>query len=253
MKAYILSVDGSVRSPSLLKTLENFGIEIHVTSGSTPDKAREYVEAHPRSKFKSASLNEYELACAYGHSLMHQESLNSGDEWAFFFEDDADLNVALFEVFLGSLSSMPKGLILLGTCGGIAWRASRFENLGLFRVFGNAVSGSHAYLADRESIEMMVEKEKNLPNYADGFARPRGLQLYVRYPFVAYQIKDNNPIILRESGQDSRNKFKRKIAWLYHDCIEFYKFGFTGGRYVESIVNKRIVKKLLFKLPGCRD
>jgi len=253
MKAYILSVDGTIRSPSLLQTLESFGIEVHVTSGSTPDKALKYVEVNPRSKFKSAKLNEYELACAYGHLQMHQESLSSGDQKAFFFEDDAYLNVDLFGSFLRSLSAMPKGLILLGTCGGIAWKASRFENLSLFRVFGNAVSGSHAYLADRNSIEMMVGKEKNLLNYADKFARPRSLDLYVRYPFVAFQIKENNPIILRESGQDTRSKLRREIAWLYHDCVEFYKFGFAGGRYIESVIKKSVVRRLVFKLPGCRD
>ncbi len=253
MKAYILSVDGSVRSPLLIETLEYFGIEVHITSGSTPEKALKYVEAHPRGKFRSAKLNEYELACAYGHLQMHQVSLSNRDERAFFFEDDAHLDIDLFESFLESLSGIPTGLTLLGTCGGIAWKASRLKKLSLFQVFGNAVSGSHAYLADRNSIEMMVSKEKNLPNYADGFPRPRGLSLYVRYPFVAFQIKENSPIILRESGQDSRSGFRRKIAWMYHDSVEFYKFGFFGGRYIESVIEQSIARKLLFKLPGCRD
>lgn len=198
-------------------------------------------------------FNPYEFACAYGHKRMYEMAILNGDERALFFEDDATLDEILFESLITSLKVLPTGVILLGACGGLAWKAKSKGDLNLLRIVENAFSGSHAYIMDRKTIEYLYVQSIRLTDHGDRFRRARKTKLYVTFPYVGFQLKDNNPIIIRADGTDARSLFRRRIAWFFYDIIDLIKFKFLGGRFLSSLKDSSLVHLQMTKIPGCRD
>jgi hypothetical protein len=253
MRAYVLSLEGVPRSEILIETLVSFGIEVIIVSGTTVNKAQEHLRVAKKRYRLSASMNSYEIASAFGHHEMYRRSILNNDDYALFFEDDAIFDLEKFTFFIRNVKGFPKGIVLLGSCGGYAWNSNNENPLNTYRVIENMISGSHAYLADKETILMLFNKTKYLTNFADRFPRTRKHNLYVMYPFAAYQLKNAIPDIQRESGADTRGQKRRVISKIIYDIIDFAKFGYIGGRSMANFVDIKFFKKKVIVLPGCRD
>lgn len=233
--------------------LESAGVSVCIISGTTVESAKEHLQAIPSSRRKRNQLNEAERACAYGHLKMLMEAYSQGEDWNLFLEDDAVLNIKAFENLLSNVNKLPKGLTLLGVCGGLSYKKPFNRELKLFRIVENMFNGSHAYIADRDSIKEIIQKSWDLPDYADRFPRPRKTKLYVSFPFVAFQMKENTPIIAREHGIDSRGRLRKTLSLVFYDLRDLRNSHFLGGRTFGYLMNNPKPGKYFLKLPGCRD
>jgi hypothetical protein len=253
MKAYILALTGEPRNHELIPTLKSAGVEISIVSGTTVERAKKHLQEIQAPRRRGNQLNDFERACAYGHLKMQIEAYSEGGDWNLFLEDDAVLEKNSLEQFLGGVHKFPNGIILLGVCGGLAYKRSVNLELGLFRLVENMFNGSHAYIADRDSIRNVIKSSWDLPNYADRFPRPRKTKMYVCYPFTAFQMKDNSPDISREAGIDSRGRLKKTLSLAFHDLRDLYTSHFLSGRTLGFLMNPTKARKFILRLPGCRD
>ena len=253
MKAYILALNGEPRNHDLIPTLESAGVKVCIISGTTVEKTKEHLRGIPIPRRGGNRLNDFERACAYGHLKMQMEAFSQGEDWNLFLEDDAVLEKESFENLLSKLSSLPKGLTQLGVCGGLAYTKPFNAELKLFRLVENMFNGSHAYIADRDSIEEVIQRSWDLPDYADRFPRPRKIKMFVLFPFVAYQMKDNAPTISREDGMDSRGRLRKTLSLVFHDIKDLRESHFLSGRTLGYLMSQPKSRKYLLRLPGCRD
>jgi hypothetical protein len=253
ISAYILSLDGKPRNQELVPQLQSIGVTTILISGTTVDKSETYLHSVNRSRIRSAKMNKFELACAYGHHEMYRRALEAHEVVAFFFEDDAVIDAEELRSFLEKLPKISKRIILLGSCGGVAFRKSLRLMPGVHRILENMVSGSHAYLADEAAIKILYARSKSLNNFADRFPRNRSVKLLVTYPFISHQIKGIPPEITREDGLDNRSNFIRILAQIMYDFIDYLKFGFLSGRAINNLIKKEIFLRYFIHLPGCRD
>ena len=253
MKAYILALNGEPRNHDLIPTLESAGVNVCIISGTTVESAKEHLRGIPIPRRKGNQLNDFERACAYGHLKMQIEAFSQGENWNLFLEDDAVLDKESFENLLSESSKLPKGLTLLGVCGGLAYKKPFNGELKLFRLVENMFNGSHAYIVDRDSIGEMIQKNWDLTNYADRFPRPRKIKSFVLFPFVAFQMKENAPIIAREDGMDSRGRFRKILSLVFHDIKDLRESHFLSGRTLGYLMSQPKPKKYFLRLPGCRD
>jgi hypothetical protein len=189
INAYILSLDGKPRNEELIPQLHSIGVTTILISGTTVDRTQTYLRSAHRSKIRSAKMNKFELACAFGHNEMYRRALERHDDFALFFEDDAIIKTDELRNFLVKLPKFSKKIIMLGSCGGVAFRKSKKSIPGVHKILENMVSGSHAYLADEGAIKILYGKSKSLNNFADRFPRKRSVKLLITYPFISYQIK----------------------------------------------------------------
>jgi len=253
MNAYILALNGEPRNHNLIPTLESAGVNVCIVSGTTVESAKEHLREIPISRRRGKHLNDFERACAYGHLKMQMKAFSQGEDWNLFLEDDAVLDKESFEDLLNKVAKLPKGFTLLGVCGGLAYKKPFNEELKLFRLFENAFNGSHAYIADRDSIREVIQKSRDLPDYADRFPRPRKIKMFVQFPFVALQMKENVPIISREDGMDSRGSLRKTLSLVFHDIRDLCETHFLSGRTLGYLMSSPKSRKYLLKLPGCRD
>lgn len=253
MKAYILALNGEPRNHDLIPTLESAGVNVCIISGTTVDSAKEHLRGIPIPRRKGNQLNDFERACAYGHLKMQMEAFSQGEKWNLFLEDDAILHKESFEILISNLSKLPEGLTLLGVCGGLAYKKPFNRELSLFRLVENMFNGSHAYIADRDSLREVIQTSWDLPDYADRFPRPRKIKMFVVFPFVAFQMKENVPIISREDGMDSRGRLRKTMSLLFHDINDFRESHFLSGRTLGYLTSKSKSRKHFLRLPGCRD
>jgi len=253
MKAYILALNGEPRNPDLIPSLVFAGLNVCIISGTTIESAKKYLQGINSSKRRGGQLNDYERACAYGHLKMQTEAYSQGDDWNLFLEDDAVLDKNLFEKILGAVNQLPSGITLLGVCGGLAYRRPFNIELGLFKLVENMFNGSHAYIADRVTIGEVIKSSWDLPNYADRFPRPRRTKMFVLYPFVAFQMKENSPVISRAAGIDSRGRLKKTLSLAFYDLKDLRKAGFLSGRTLGFLLSRFRTRNFFLRLPGCRD
>lgn len=253
MKAYILALDGEPRNHELIPTLKSAGVNVCIISGTTVESAKEHLRGISILRRERNQLNDFERACAYGHLKMQREAFSQGEDWNLFLEDDAVLDKESFENLISKLSELPKGLTLLGVCGGLAYKKPFNRELNLFRLVENMFNGSHAYIADRDSIGEVIKTSWNLPDYADRFPRPRKVKMFVLFPFVALQMKENVPIISREDGMDSRGRLRKTLSLFFYDIKDFRESHFLSGRTLGYLTSQSKSRKYFLRLPGCRD
>lgn len=253
ISAYILSLDGKPRNQELVPQLESIGVTTILISGTTVDKTETYLHSVKRSRIRSAQMNKFELACAYGHHEMYRRALERNDVMALFFEDDAVIKTDELRSFLEKRPEISKRIIMLGSCGGVAFRKPLRLMPGVHRILENMVSGSHAYLADEAAIKILYGRSKSLNNFADRFPRKRSVKLLVTYPFISHQTKGIPSEITREDGLDNRSDFIRLLSQIMYDFIDYLKFGFLSGRAINILRKKKIFLRYFINLPGCRD
>lgn len=252
LKAYVLSPDRSVRNSRLLPTLDEFRIPYEFVDGSSVINTLSYLKEidHPFSEKHVFTKEQY--ACSFGHLLMHQKALNDDYEWSLFFENDATLNSDLLKVLLNSLSLLPRGIILLGSCGGWARKSFRIDigGVSIHKVFNSAVTGSHAYLVKTEHLTNMIPVEKELKSLADEFNR-RNLPMFIILPFISYQEGATASEIPLRSTSTTSSNFRKLISSVKNDLLDLRRLKRLGNRSIRLEFLEGKVAKFLHILPGC--
>lgn len=263
INAYVLSLNKEPRNEQLIPNLISADIKVNLLTGITPESANNLPNINERRKFtldrlKSQSMNGFELACALGHHKMYEQSILKNDSCAFFFEDDAVLNLSEFLDFVSKVKYLPSGIFLLGACGGAAWRKplnvlEGNRQTAIYKVVENIVGGSHAYFADRNVISNLYKKSINLRSVSDKYPRSRKVRLYVVFPYVSTQQK--NPIVLihRDQNLKQRSFILVLVTSIVQDILDLAKFGFLSGRSLFFFSKFGFLKKIIILLPGCRD
>ena len=252
IKAYILSPDRQMRNPDLIPTLGHLRIPFEIIDKSSVPNTLEYLSKQNKTQNKDLPFTIQQLACTYGHYLMHQEALRGTAEWALFFENDATIDLDLLILLLDSVEMLPNGLILLGTCGGWA-RKSRTVELGelaIHKVFNSAVTGSHAYLIKASFLNQFIKVEKDLSSLADEFIR-EALPMFVTKPFVSYQEGFTPSEIPLKSSTSKGSSLRRISSAMVADWKDYPRLGRFGNRLLRLEFFERLLSNVLLKLNGC--
>jgi len=251
-KAYILSPDRRMRNPDLIPTLEHLKIPIQIIDKSSVPNTLEYLSKQNKTQTKDSPFTIQQLACTYGHYLMHQEALRGMDEWALFFENDATIDSDLLIHLLDSVEMLPNGLILLGSCGGWARKKQTIElsELTIHKVFNSAVTGSHAYLIKTGLLKQFTGVEKNLTSLADEFIR-EALPMFVTKPFVSYQEGFTPSEIPLKSSASKGSSLRRIASAIFADLRDYPRLGRFGNRLLRLEFFERLFSNILMKLDGC--
>ena len=258
LKSYILSPDREMRSPNLLFSLEKLKIPFEIIDASSITETKRYLQSNYVIRKKSLSfstshkITEAQLACTYGHFLMHEAFNKNKDEWGLFLENDATIDIKLLIKILRSLKNLPRGVILLGACGGWArknpeWMA---QDVAIHRVFNSAITGSHAYLVHISLIEKIIHLEKNLVSLADEFIR-KDLNLYITVPYASLQNGLGVSSIPLSSHSSSVSVWRRGLSSFLWDFRDIWRLGRFGNRALRLQIFERALSRLLLKLPGC--
>lgn len=252
IRAFILSPNRNMRSPNLLPSLDALGISYEVVDKSNVENTLLYLESIKVEFPTVASFTPEQLACTYGHLLMHQRAIEVGAQWTLFFENDATLDIALLRVILDSLDSLPKGIFLLGSCGGWAKRHAtlKLDGTNVHRVLNSAVTGSHAYFVKTEYIPNMISEESALTSLADEFVR-KNLPMYITVPFVSYQEGFTPSQIPLSSKGFRRGRGRSLLSSLKADILDLMRLGRLGNRCLRLDFLEIYISKFLMKLQGC--
>ena len=250
VRAFVLSVEKVPRNSKLLEDLSSLGIASQVVTGATPDLAFEYSQKDEFKDRYRAVMSKQQMACTFGHRLMFIEALNHKESHFLFLEDDAVLDMQILADFLNKITRAPRGLILLGACGGFARRHLSIDEFQILRTIGDTVAGSHAYLLDKKSIPDLLNGTEGCGFLADSFSRKVTSQ-YVLLPYCATQMKDSFTYIpLRSSGQEF-SWIRNLLAPLKMDLIDYWHTGIFGGRFMRLPMVEKYFEKIFIKLPGC--
>lgn len=241
-----------MRNPDLLPTLDAMNISWEIVDKSNPENTLEYLESINSAFPTVESFTREQLACTYGHLLMHQRAIEFGTEWSLFFENDATLDAALLGIFLNSLDSLPKGLFLLGSCGGWAKRNAVLEldGLNVHKVFNSAVTGSHAYFVKTENLRHLISEEFSLTSLADEFIR-KNLPMYITVPFVSYQEGFTPSQIPLSSKGLRRGIWRSLLSSFKADVLDLRRLRRLGNRCLRLNFMEIHISKFLMGLQGC--
>jgi hypothetical protein len=250
--AYILSVENTPRSRTLISTLTKFQIPFTIVTGATPQLAEKYFNEYGVNKGR-VKLTAQELACTFGHRKMYQLAIQENVDTGLFFEDDAILNEDSFRRLFNKLRKTPRGILLLGTCGGWAHKKQIF-NFGVddsvYDVFATMITGSHAYIADKESIYRLFEGTEGLPKLADQFNRDKSTRLMVTLPFIALQ-EGLDQSYIHNTHVASTLFIRRLLSSIHSDLQEYVLQKNVGSRVFRLKEFELIISQFLTKLPGC--
>ena len=250
IRAFILSVEKIPRNIKLIEVLNLLGIQFEIITGATPDLAFEYSQQKEFHGQYREEMSKEEMAVTYGHRLMFLSALKSSEKYFLFFEDDAVVDVKNFNELLNTVKVIPKGLILLGACGGFARKFKTIGNMQVLKTIGNTALGSHAYLVDKESIPDLLLGTEGCKFLADHFARRKTRQ-YVVLPYCAKQLTDSFTYVPKISAGFKRSRIRNMLAPLKMDLIDYFHTGICGGRFLRLAVVEKFFAIFLVKLPGC--
>lgn len=250
VQAFILSLDGTCRNKMLIPKLMELGIKYQIISGTGPDEAMQYVVG---KNVVRNIMTSSQMACTLGHRLMHQAALESSADWFIFLEDDATIEPDFSMSVIKVLTQLGSKVILLGSCGGIVHKRP-IAQLGSYEIFlfkFNAVTGSHAYLANREATSDMFDSSWGLPRLADSFSRSSSTDLCVVLPFLSFQASGGQTFIPLKSSQDTNQIHRKILSSLKADFLDLYNFRKFGARTLRLVELEKIVSKFFRILPGC--
>lgn len=252
VKAFVLSPDQKMRSSELLPTLTTMGISFEIVDGSSVKDTLLYL-AKRTSKISSRCMfTDEQLACTYGHMLMHECAVASDVEWAIFLENDATLDPILLGAILENLPNLPDGIIMLGSCGGWSFKKSctDFSRIKLHKVFNSAVTGSHAYMIKASLLPEIIASECDLVSLADEFIRP-SLPMYITLPFVSFQEGFTASEIPLPSGALHKGRLRACVSSLRADLSDLRRINRIGNRFLRLSFLQDFVSKFFLNLPGC--
>ena len=250
-KAFILTTSMEPRNSSLLDSLKALNIPYEFFMDASPQLAREYLSELVPVKVRN--MSDGEVACAYGHLMIYLKILEEKCDWGLILEDDAVLITENFPRVLNE-ELRRKSILLLGTCGGLSFRkAHKMLGKKFFRMFGNPLVGSHAYIVTRECAKQLYEWNKEILAPADAFLRPKEINLYVQYPYSAWQLSATTTYISRELQSIKTSRTRILAGKIKADFMELKRSGRIGTRIANTTVLRLFLSPLLKKLPGCRD
>ena len=252
--ALILSVNLTPRNPNLIESLRKAGISHHVVTGSSPTIARDHFQKN-FSDFRPYSImSDSQLAGTFGHFLMYQRAIALDYDFTIFLEDDCELDFLGLKDFVSTTNLYPKGLVLLGACGGfVRKKPITIQGFSFFEAIGDTVAGAHAYVLPKSLYADFQNRAFFLQMLADSFHRNRETKMYVLVPYLATQIKDVPSFIpLIQIGQ-STNPIRQILSSVRYDLSDRIRFGIWGGRFLRLPMPEKIAGLILKKLPGCKD
>jgi hypothetical protein len=258
IKCYILSPDRKMRSPELLSSLEQLKIPFEIIDNSSITHLHQYLQSDSTLNMKSLAfktshkISEAQLACTFGHYLMHNALSKSGYEWGIFLENDATIDINLMGQLLGSLEKLPRGIVLLGACGGWARKNPVFiaKSMAFHTILNSAITGSHAYLVHSSLISEMTYFEKDLISLPDEFIRGK-LKMYITIPYVSFQsglFPSSIPLV---SPTSRTSLYRIILSSCYLDLNDICLLGRYGNRVLRLKTFERIISRFFMKLPGC--
>ena len=250
IRAFILSVENQPRNLDLIKDLHKLKIQYQIVTGATPELAFKYSQSKEFEGNFRAIMSKQQMACTYGHRLMFEESMKCQESFFLFLEDDAVLDIGNLEKILLQLVHLPKGIVLLGACGGFARGHLQIDDFQVLRTVGDTAAGSHAYLVNKESIPDLHQGTDGCKFLADSFSR-KETGLFIVVPYCASQLKDSFTYIPLKSKQEKHSKLRNLLAPLKMDLIDYYRTGIFGGRFLRLPVIEKYSEKIFVKLPGC--
>lgn len=260
LQSYILCHDKKMRSPNLLLSLKKLRIPLEIIDGSTIEETIKYLQCNSNIHKKSRAFQlshkviEAQLACTFGHLIMHNAFKKSEREWGLFLENDATIDTDLLSKILESIENLPRGIILLGACGGWARKTPELivQNVELHRVFNSAITGSHAYLVHISQIEKMIRLEKNLVSLADEFIREK-MKMYITVPYISLQSGSSASSIQLTSRYKSMSIWRKVFSSLFWDIRDIRRLGRCGNRALRLEIFESALDSFLLKLPGCNE
>ena len=197
MRAFILTVSGKWRGEEIVRELDELGIPYQVIEGVDgtllSDEALVGLYASRAARFLRQPLSPREVACAFGHQMLLQSFLETGDEWALMLEDDATLEPEAKDVL--SLTSRYHNrpvIVQLQHLGAFEFRRSTQSpsgKLGLIRT-PSPVAGAAAYLVNRSAAELALDRygRRRIDSVADWpFHWKYRVDFYACHPPAAHQ------------------------------------------------------------------
>lgn len=252
--ALILSVSLEPRNKVLISQLIAAGVEYEVVTGASRAAAREHYQINFDSRAKYSIMDDNQLACTYGHYLMFLRAREVKSTYTLFLEDDCTLDSSKLVELLQNIEEAPKGILILGACGGFAKKGSSIQGGKTWlRAVGDTVAGSHAYIIHESLINDFINGSQKLQRLPDSFHRDKKIKMFILQPYIAWQIRDTfSHIPLMQSGQ-SANPLRRLASSFKHDLLDRIWFGIWGGRFLRLSFLEKIVEIFYIRLPGCKD
>jgi len=253
--ALILSTTGEVRSKTLLRILTDARITYEIVqNGDTESAVSEWISKGGKDRPRK-SLTKNERSCTFGHRKMYQSALlnEHGYDYFLFLEDDAQLEIESLESLNSERWSIEPDLLLLGSCGGWSRRKKiKLTNrINCHRVFMNSTLGSHAYLATKIGIKSLLVGSEQLDVLADEFSRKPKVDLYIIFPFAAFQ-ENSLQTTIPLPKQFTSTKFTRGfLSSLLDDFLDLKYLRRIGSRTLRLRELEKFFEPFLKRLPGC--
>ncbi len=255
VKAFILSIDGDVRSSSLIPALEELSLTYEVVKNGKVSDALDFWKVNGSQSYKRRDITNNQRSCTYGHRLMYESSMRDQGNWDYFLflEDDVVLDVNLTRLLFANKWKFSPPFVLLGSCGGWAYRHQKAlgETTSCFKVFSDSICGSHAYVANHVGVEALLLGTQSLDRLPDAFFRVPRIPMHVVFPFVAFQEGLSESTIPLNSGDGSRKFFRRFLSSLYDDILDLFYYSKFGIRVLRLSELESFFIVFLKKLPGC--
>jgi hypothetical protein len=252
--ALILCAEDKPRNQSLEYDLMELGIDYEIVTGSTPTVARKHYEKHFDSRLSYSVMSDEQLAGTYGHHLMFKRAKVLGATNTIFFEDDCVIDLQGFKNLIRDIDFYPKGVLLLGACGGFT-RRKKYTSGETFwgQGVGDTVAGAHCYILEKNLLDSMIEYSRHLQMLADSFCRPPDIKLFVSKTYVTWQMKEVKSFIPLGQSIQSKNPIRQFASSLKDDVFDRINFGIWGGRTLRLSFLERFACLFFTKLPGCKD
>ena len=115
VKAFILSIDGEVRSSSLIPALDELSFPYEIVKNGNVSDALDFWKENGSESYKRRDLTDNQRSCTYGHRLMYESSMRDRGDWDYFLflEDDVVLDINLARLlFAKSLRNFAESISL---------------------------------------------------------------------------------------------------------------------------------------------
>jgi len=170
----IISIDGEVRSRSLLIALKFQNIEFQISTGIVVSEqdflSQKFHIAKIAEKICLRPISKGELGCALAHRLACENLILSDKEFGIVFEDDAIINNEInFELIERVLNTSEPRLLAIGWTPGYGVSANSNQKLpdNIFRA-AIPTTGAYGYAINKAAAKILgggPQKVIDLPDY----------------------------------------------------------------------------------------
>jgi hypothetical protein len=255
VKAFILSINGDVRSSSLISALEELSLPFEIVKNGNVSDALDFWKSNGGQSYRRRDITNNQRSCTFGHRLMYETSKRDHGDWDYFLflEDDVVLDIYSTRLLFSDKWQFSPPFMLLGSCGGWAYRRQKAlgKTTSCLKVFSDSICGSHAYVANRVGVDALLLGTKSLDRLTDAFFRVPRIPMHVLFPFAAFQEGLSDSTIPLHSGDGSRKFFRRFLSSLYDDFLDLFYYSKFGIRVLRLPELEKFFMIFLKRLPGC--